>query len=398
MQKRILSLCLLALLSLEVLAQETEEEEKPVVIDETEVIASEAAFFRIEKVAEGFEVPWSMEFLPDGDALISDRRTGLLTRLDINSGSMVNVTGLPAMLKDKKIASGLFDVRVHPDFNRNGWVYIVTGVGEVDANGLAVTRMQLQGNKLFKAKTLLETRPRIDGKWHFGGRLVLAGRHLYLTTGEGYKHSHLAQDLSAHAGKVLRILDDGRVPEDNPFVGREGALPEIWSYGIRSPQGLAKHPDSGEIWLNEHGPQGGDEVNIAGRGLNYGWPEITYGEEYGGGPVGEGKTHKAGLQQPVYYWRPSIAPSGMGFYRGKAFPGWNSSVFNGALALKHINRLVIEEGRVLHEERLLEDREWRIRFVRSGPDGYLYFGIDKGLILRLVPAPRPPKKKEEGEA
>ena len=398
MQRQILSFCLLTFLSVNLLAQEDKEEEKPVIIDEKEVIASEAAYFRIEKVAEGFKVPWSMEFLPGGDALISDRRTGLLTHLNLKDGSTVNIEGMPSMLKDKKIASGLFDVRVHPEFSRNGWVYIVSGAGTPEANGLIITRMRLQGNKLIEAKTLLETRPRIDGKWHFGGRLAIKGRQLFITTGEGYRHSHLAQDLSAHAGKILRILDDGGIPQDNPFVDQQGALPEIWSYGIRSPQGLAIQPDSGEVWLNEHGPQGGDEVNIARRGLNYGWPEITYGEEYGGGPVGEGKTHKAGMQQPIYYWRPSIAPSGMAFYRGKAFPGWNSSVFNGALALKHINRLVVEEGRVLHEERLLEDKEWRIRFVRGGPDGFLYFGIDKGLILRLVPAPRPPKKKDKDEA
>ncbi len=391
-------LIILCFFSFKIIAEETEKEMEKIIIDETEVIASEAAFFRIEKVAENFIVPWSMEFISDTQALIADREAGLLKRLDVSNGNITLITGLPQMLKDKKISSGLFDIRVHPDFAANHWVYVVSGAGTQEANGLALTRFELIDDQLVKGKILLETSPRIDGKWHFGGRLVLTDRHIYMSTGEGYKHSHLAQDLSSHSGKILRLFSDGSVPEDNPFVGQKGAQAEIWSYGIRSPQGLAVHPDKGDIWFNEHGPQGGDEVNIAGRGLNYGWPLITYGEEYGGGPVGEGATHKKGMQQPVYYWRPSIAPSGMHFYEGDQFPGWNSSVFIGALALKHINRLVVEDERVLHEERILEDKGWRIRFVKSGPDGMLYFGIDKGLILRLVPAPRPPVKENKKES
>ncbi len=396
MKKNIL-IMILFLLSICLHAEEAEKEQEEVNIDETEVIASEVAFFRIEKVAEGFKVPWSMEFINDSQALIADRQTGLLKRLDTGSGKLTPISGLPQMLIDKKIASGLFDVRVDSDFANNHRVYVVSGAGTQEANGLVLTRFELVGNKLKKGKTLLETSPRINAKWHFGGRLAIAGKYIYMTTGEGYRHSHLAQDLSSHSGKILRLLSDGSIPEDNPFVQHKGALGQIWSYGVRSPQGLAVHPESGKVWFNEHGPQGGDEVNIAGRGLNYGWPLITYGEEYGGGPVGEGATHRDGMQQPVYYWRPSIAPSGMDFYKGEQFPGWSSSVFIGALALKHINRLVIEDERVLHEERLLEDKEWRIRFVKTGPDGLLYFGIDKGLILRLVPAPRPPaeEKKED---
>ncbi|MEH6515299.1 MAG: PQQ-dependent sugar dehydrogenase [Halioglobus sp.] len=371
-------------------------EDEKLVIDEDEVIASEAAYFRIETVAEGLETPWSMEFLPDGDALIGDRESGKLERLNIITGELTPVVGLPALFIDPTIGSGLFDVLIHPKFQENNWVYIVAAGGSQEASGLVVTRMELKGNKLSNGKTLLETSPRISGKWHYGGRLAFSEGKLFISTGDGNTHSHLAQDLSAHVGKILRIGDDGTIPQDNPFVANPDALPEIWSYGVRNPQGMTTHPDTGAIWTNEHGPQGGDEVNIPRSGVNYGWPAITYGEEYGGGPIGDGETHREGMQQPVYYWRPSIAPSGIEFYRGDEFPGWNSSLFNGALALKHLNRLVIEEDRVIHEERLLEDKGWRIRFVETGPDGYLYFGIDEGLILRLVPAPEPAPDQDAG--
>ncbi len=353
---------------------------------ESTVIVSEAASFQIETVATGLKVPWAMEFLPDGDALVVERDKGHLHRLNVGSGVLTSVSGLPEMLRDGKISSGLFDVRLHPDFEQNGWIYVIYGVGSAEANGLALDRFKLKNNTLTDRQPLLQTTPRISGKWHFGGRLVFSKGYLYLTTGDGYAHSHLAQSLSAHAGKVLRLHDNGEVPEDNPFVNVDGALPEVWSYGIRSPQGLAVHPLTNQVWLNEHGPQGGDEVNIIEAGVNYGWPVISYGEEYGGGPIGEGITRKEGMQQPLYYWRPSIAPSGMEFYSGEAFPGWKGSLFNGALALKHINRLALEGERVIHEERLLEDKDWRVRFIEEGPEGFLYFGIDDGMIMRLVPA------------
>jgi aldose sugar dehydrogenase len=348
-------------------------------------IKSEAAVFRVETVAKGFEVPWSMEFLPDGSALVSDRKTGLLQRLNVETGKLIKISGLPQMLLKSKIGAGLFDVRIHPDFADNGWVYIVYATGTAEESGLVVERMTLKDNALAQSQRLLETKPRVKGKYHFGGRLVYSNGYLFITTGDGYFHPHLAQDLSAHQGKVLRIHDNGDIPKDNPFVDVDGALAEIWSYGIRNPQGLAVHPETKQVWANEHGPQGGDEVNIIGAGLNYGWPVITYGEEYGGGAIGEGITKKEGLEQPLYYWLPSIGPSGMEIYSGSAFPGWKNSMFTGSLALKHLNRLVLDGERVLHEERLFEDKGWRVRFIEEGPQGFLYFGIDGGKILRLVP-------------
>lgn len=354
--------------------------------DSSSPIVSEAATFNVEVITEGMDVPWTMEFLPDGSALVGEREPGKLYRLNVNTGARTEVFGLPDMLRDREVSSGLFDVRAHPDFANNNWLYITYGVGTLEGNGLAVDRFKLSGFTLSDGERLFEATPKIPGKWHFGGRMVFSNGYLFLSTGDGYDHSALAQQLNAHTGKILRLHDDGRVPEDNPFVGVKDALPEIWSYGVRNPQGLDVHPVTGEVWANEHGPQGGDEVNIMRAGSNYGWPVITYGEEYGGGPIGEGITHKQGMEQPLYYWTPSIAPSGMEFYSGDAFPNWKSSLFVGALAKTHINRLVIEDNRVIHEERLLADKGWRVRFIEHGPDGYVYFGVDDGMIMRLVPA------------
>lgn len=352
----------------------------------TETVQSEQAVFSVETVGEGFETPWSMAFLSDEKALLGEREVGRLTLLSISTGRKVFVAGLPEMLRSSERSSGLFDVKVHPDFDENSWVYLAYGIGAETANGLGVSRCRLEDVSLIGCEKLYEADAKIDGKWHFGGRLVLNNGYLFISTGDGYDFSALAQDLASPAGKILRLHDDGRVPGDNPFVDQDGALPEIWSYGVRNPQGMALNRRTGEVWHNEHGPQGGDEVNISRAGVNYGWPIITYGEEYGGGAIGDGITHQNGMAQPTYYWVPSIAPSGMTFYSGDQFAGWRTSAFVGALAKTHINRLVIEENSVIHEERLLADKGWRVRFVEEGPDGYLYFGVDDGLIMRLVPA------------
>lgn len=372
--------CSVAILAADVVTAQNEEENQ-----NNEIIQSEAARFRIETVGEDYSVPWAIAFISDHLALVGEREEGKLSLLDIRDGTKQQITGLPEILRSGKRSSGLFDVKTHPNYDENGWVYIAYGVGAEDANGLAVARYRLDGLALTDGEKLFESATKIDGKWHFGGRLTLSDDYLFISTGDGYDFSHLAQDLNSHTGKILRLHHDGRVPADNPFVDGANALPEIWSYGVRNPQGMALNPRTGEVWHNEHGPQGGDEINIAKAGVNFGWPVITYGEEYGGGPIGEGITHKKGLAQPTYYWVPSIAPSGMTFYSGEQFPAWKNSAFVGALAKTHINRLVIEENRVLHEERLLADKGWRVRFVEEGPDGNIYFGVDDGMVMRLVP-------------
>jgi glucose/arabinose dehydrogenase len=192
--------------------------------------------------------------------------------------------------------------------------------------------------------------------------------------------------LGNHLGKVIRLRDDGGVPADNPFVGKPGARPEIWSYGHRNPQGLAIHPATGELWESEHGPKGGDELNLVKPGRNYGWPVITYGVEYSGATIGDGITQKEGMEQPVKYYKPSIGPSGLAIYNGDRFPAWKGNFFTGALALTHLNRLVVSDGKIVKEERLLSDRKWRVRNVVQGPDGYLYIGVDGGMVLRIRPA------------
>jgi len=219
---------------------------------------------------------------------------------------------------------------------------------------------------------------------HYGCRLLLRDGFLFISMGDRLTRDS-AQNLSTHNGKIIRLHEDGRLPADNPFLSTPQARPEIWSYGHRNQQGMDFHPQTGELWIHEHGPKGGDEINIVRPGRNYGWPIITYGEEYEGGPVGKGLTQQEGMEQPVYYYVPSIAPSGMTFYTGEAFAAWKGDIFLGAMAGRHLNRLVIEGNEVIEEERLLEDLHWRIRCVKQGPDGALYIAVDQGMIVRLRP-------------
>ncbi|HKG93603.1 MAG TPA: PQQ-dependent sugar dehydrogenase [Gemmatimonadaceae bacterium] len=345
--------------------------------------ADDGVRFRVEVVATGVAVPWGIAFLPDGRALVTDRPTGRLSLLDLATGALTTVEGVPPVYREHD--GGMLDVALHPDFRRNGWVYLSYSVESDSGSATAVDRARIRDARLVDRERLFTARPAIPNNGdHFGGRLVLDRGYLYISVGDRDTRE-LAQQLSNHYGKVVRLHDDGRVPRDNPFVGRPGALPEIWSYGHRNPQGLARHPETGELWEHEHGPRGGDEVNVVRPGRNYGWPAITYGQEYRGGPVGEGITAKDGMEQPLHYYVPSIAPSGMDFYTGRALPRWRGSLFIGGMAIRHLNRLVVERGAVVREERLLADKGWRIRSVREGPDGFLYIGIDGGAILRLRP-------------
>lgn len=373
--------CVLLLVQFNLFSQATENNK------ESDSIKSEAANFSIEIISSDLKVPWSFTFLPDGTALVGERDIGQLSLLDIKTGKRDLILGLPEMLRSKKLSAGLFDVVPHPKFAENGQLYIVHAVGTAEASGLAISTAKLVGKQLQGSKILIETTPKVAGKWHFGGRLVIANNYLYLSTGDGYEYSALAQDLEAHAGKILRLNLDGSIPADNPFVTTPDALPEIWSYGVRNPQAMTRHPETNAVWQIDHGPQGGDEINLAEAGKNYGWPVITYGEEYGGGPIGDGITHHTGMEQPLYYWVPSIAPSGATFYSGDVFPRWQGNLFVGALSGKHLNRLVIENGRIIHEERLLKDKDWRVRFVVQGPDGFLYIGVDAGHVVRIKPSP-----------
>ncbi len=334
---------------------------------------------RLETVAQGLEHPWGLAFLEDGRMLVTERGGKLRIVEEGKVGAPIK--GLPEIAAGGQ--GGLLDVSVRED-----WIYFAfSEPGETQGeNSTAVARARLTGNSLSELAIIFRQSPKFPSRGHFGSRLVFApDGSLFITLGDRQKARDDAQLLDNHHGKVVRIWPDGRVPEDNPFVGKDGALPEIWSYGHRNIQGAAIHPDTGELWIHEHGPQGGDEVNIARAGKNYGWPVISYGEEYGGGKIGVG-TEKAGMEQPQYYWTPSIAPSGMTFYTGDAYPQWQGNLFVGALKFQYLGRLSLDGNEVVAEQRLLEDSlDQRVRDVVQGPDGMLYLLTDqrRGQLLRL---------------
>ncbi|AXK40454.1 PQQ-dependent sugar dehydrogenase [Crenobacter cavernae] len=350
------------------------------------VVQSEAARFEVKVLTRKLDHPWGLAFLPDGRMLVTERIGRL--RLVAADGRLdpVPVSGVPEVVAEGQ--GGLLDVALHPDFKRNGWVYLSYSAGSGGLTGTEVARGRLDGHSLRDVATLFRMQPKSSDDQHFGGRIVFdrAG-FLYLTLGDRGEMPR-AQLPGDHAGSVIRLTDEGRVPNDNPYVARLGWRPEKYTLGNRNPQGLALDP-TGQLWLTEHGPQGGDELNKVDAGVNYGWPVVTHGRQYiTGAKIGEGKS-KPGMRDPVYYWVPSIAPSGLAFYTGKRFPGWRGDLFAGALKDRMLVRLTLKDGKVVHEERLIKNRIGRIRDVRNGPDGYLYLLTDEddGVLARLEPAP-----------
>ena len=341
--------------------------------------------FHLVRVLEGLEHPWGLAFLPDGRMLVTERPG----RLRIVADGVLDpepVAGVPAVWAEGQ--GGLLDVALHPDFAGNGLIYLsyASPDDEDDEAATAVARGRLVGARLEDVEEIYLAPPRDDGGRHFGSRLLFADGYLFVTAGERGEPDR-AQDLGDPAGSVIRLYDDGRVPVDNPFTAQADARPEIYSYGHRNPQGLARDRATGRIYAIEHGPKGGDELNLIEPGVNYGWPVITHGKSYMGFSIGEG-THKEGMAQPLHYWVPSISPSGLMIYDGDRFPSWRGSVFAGALSAELLVRLEVEGGRVVVEERMLEDLEERIRDVRQGPDGLIYLLTDhpEGMLLRLEPA------------
>ncbi len=340
--------------------------------------------FKLVTVVEGLENPWGLAFLPDGGMLVTEKPGRLRM---VRDGKLLpeEIAGLPEVTEVGQ--GGLLDVALHPDFASNRWVYLAYAARGDGGYGTRVSRGKLDGMRLTEVETIFRAAPLSRGGRHFGCRLLFddAGL-LYITVGDRGNRAN-SQDLGRLNGKVLRIHDDGRVPDDNPFVGRAGAQPEIFSLGHRNPQGLAMQPGTGLIWSVEHGPRGGDELKLVRAGVNSGWPVITDGEEYAGGKIGRG-TKFPGLAQPVTYWVPSISPSGLAFYDAAAFPNWQGDLFVGALSGAHLARLRLDGERVVEQERLLEDFDERIRDVRQGPDGFLYILVDAsdGGIYRLQPA------------
>ncbi len=349
-------------------------------------VRSEKHAFNVNVLVQGLQNPWSIAWLPDGRMLVTERAGRLRIvskdfRLDPKS-----VVGLPKIVVGDQ--GGLFDVVVHPNYRDNGWIYIAySGPGE-GGHGTELMRAKLDGSRLTDQQMLFRMQPKSGSSQHFGGRIVFDGKgHVFLTLGDRGEMQR-AQRLDDHAGSVIRLNDDGSVPKDNPFVNRRDAKPEKFTYGNRNIQGAAMHPKTGELWTHEHGPQGGDEVNIMRAGRNYGWPVITYGVNYGiGTKIGEG-TRKPGIEHSLHYWVPSIAPSGMAFYEGDKFPGWRGNLLVGALKDEMLVRIELDGEKVVKEERMLRGAIGRIRDVRVGPDGYVYLLTDerRGVLARLEPA------------
>ncbi|HZP87808.1 MAG TPA: PQQ-dependent sugar dehydrogenase [Burkholderiales bacterium] len=335
-------------------------------------------------LAIGLENPWSLAFLPDGRMLVTER-VGRLRLLDANGKALATVSGLPKIAEIGQ--GGLMDVALHPQFSDNHLVYL-SYAGRGDGGyGTEVVRGKLVENRLEDVRVIFKMEPKSQSGVHFGSRLVFDGKgHLFITLGDRGNKDR-AQRLDDDAGSIVRLNDDGSIPQDNPFTKQAGARPELYTKGNRNVQGAAMHPDSGQLWADEHGPQGGDELNIIRAGANYGWPLVTAGVNYGTGTkIGEA-TSKAGMEQPIYTWSPSIAPSGMTFYTGDRFPQWKGNLLIGALRGRALVRLTLRGEAVQSEERMLVNDVGRIRDVRVGPDGLIYLLTDSsdGLLVRVEP-------------
>lgn len=347
---------------------------------------SSAGPLKVETVARGLVHPWALAFLPDGRMLVTERpgRLRIVTRDGLLSSPL---GGVPAVHSGGQ--PGLLDVALDKGFAGNRTIYFC--FNETAGNNVAVARARLDsgGTPRLDDVTIIFRQKGPAGRNNVACRIVQTpDSNLFVSLGDHFGAKESAQTLDNHIGKIVRIQPDGGVPRDNPFVGRPGTLPEIWAYGLRNAEGLAFNPADGKLWEQEHGPMGGDEINIIEKGKNYGWPVVSYGVNYDGTPVGQGKQHAPGMQDPLWHWTPSIAPSGMAFYTGDLFPAWRGSLFNGALKFQLLSRLELKGDRVVKEERLLQDINERIRDVRQGPDGALYLLTDNeaGRILRVSPA------------
>lgn len=354
----------------------------------SDTIAKEPYLFQSDDVEleafaiyQGKDAIWGFDFLPDGKIIFTERK-GRLRIFDPKTFNAADVSGVPSVAARNQ--GGLLDVYLHPRFSENRIVYL-TYSADVDVGMTTrLARAELDADTLINLTVLFSAEPTNNNDHHFGSRVVMSrAGNLYLSVGDRGERDQ-AQNLGSHYGKILRLKQDGSVPDDNPFLSEPGAKPEIWSYGHRNVQGLTIHPRTGEIWAQEHGPRGGDEINLIKKGRNYGWPVVTHGREYWGPTIGDG-VEKKGMQSPVHYWVPSIAPSGLTFYDGKKIPHWQGSLFSGSLVLTHLNRLVVDNHAVIKEERLLSALNKRVRAVRQGPDELLYFSTDDGSLVQIRP-------------
>jgi glucose/arabinose dehydrogenase len=342
-----------------------------------------AADYKLETVAEGFNFPWSITFLPDGDYLVATR-SGEVLRVGKDGSKSEPFMNTP----DTYVAGqgGYFDIVLDPDFDANQTVYLSYAGGTPKANGTTIIKAKLEDNSFTSNEVIFSAQPTKDTPQHYGGKLLfLPDGTLMMTTGDGFEYREAAQDKNNQLGKTIRIHSNGSAPADNPFADGTNGNPKVYTFGHRNPQGLAIDPDSGAIYLHEHGPKGGDELNVLAPGSNYGWPAVTYGENYSGALVSPFKQYP-GIKEPLHYWVPSIAPSGMAVYAGDVFPEWQGDLLIGALVDQEVRRLDIEDGKVVSEEPLFSELAARIRDVRVGPDGniYLLTDSDSGKIIRVT--------------
>lgn len=371
MKNRILSLCFLVFTVLLSCGQNPENK----------VNTPEKNSFTAELVVSDIQIAWSMAFLPDGSLLINDKTGKIILFKD---GNRTNIANVPEVYDRGQ--GGLLDIVLHPNYETNGWLYLTYASAEGDDKGghTALLRAKLKDNALIDKELLYKATPNTTKGQHFGSRIVFDNEgYLYFSIGERGDMDINPQDIKRDGGKIYRLKDDGSIPPDNPFTNTKDAKKAIYSYGHRNPQGLVKHPETGAIWDHEHGPRGGDEINIIKKGANYGWPVITYGINYSGTPITD-KTDMEGMEQPIHYWVPSIAPSGMTFVTSDKYPDWKGNLLVGSLSFQYLERLELNGEQVVKREKLMEDIG-RVRDVRQAPDGYIYVSVEGKGIYKLVP-------------
>ena len=345
------------------------------------LLENEVKNYTFETVVSNINIPWGMTWLPDGSMLITEKN-GILYHIKDQEKTIVK--NVPTV--NSRGQGGFLDIAIHPDYSKNGWIYITysSKEGEDNATNTNLIRAKLEGENLTQIQELYKATPNSTKGQHFGSRITFDNNHfLYFTIGDRGNHPENPQNLTRDGGKVYRLHDDGSIPKDNPFVGHDGAKEAIYSYGHRNQQGMTKHPTTGIIWSHEHGPQGGDEINIIKKGINYGWPTITYGINYDGSSI-TNLTEKQGMEQPIYYWTPSIAPSGMTFVTGNLYPEWKGHLLVGSLKFQYLELVKLDGQQVIGRQKI-GTNIGRVRNVAQGPDGYIYLGVEGTGIVKIVP-------------
>lgn len=336
--------------------------------------------FKVETVVDGLKNPWGMTWLPDGRMLVTER-SGQIVVIK-NGRRSGELAGVPEVYS--KNQGGLLDIQLHPDYESNGWIYFSFAKPGEGGGSTAIMRAKIEGNELIDQALIYESFPKTNSGVHFGSRIAFDGKgFVFFSIGERGEMQN-AQSVANPYGKIHRLHDDGKVPQDNPFVAIPGAVKSIWSYGHRNPQGLMFHPTNGDLYSHEHGPKGGDELNIIKKGKNYGWPEITYGIDYDGSIISN-ETEKKGMVQPIHYWDPSIAPCGMTFVTSDKYPEWKNDILLGSLKFNYLCKVELKEGDYASETKLLQGIG-RVRHVAQGSDGYIYVAVEgPGKIVKLIP-------------